>query len=81
MLVCYTAVFSVVTQSSSPLTGALRDDTKNVVLLVLVLFFFPYYSCSFLISLFILFRLSVFLCPYAVQCFALERRVKGINYS
>ena len=30
-LVCYTAVFSVVTQRSSPLTwgGALRDDTKN----------------------------------------------------
>ena len=27
-LVCYTAVFSVVTQSSSP-QGALRDDTKN----------------------------------------------------
>ena len=27
-LVCYTAVFSVVTQRSSPL-GALRDDTKN----------------------------------------------------
>ena len=26
-LVCYTAVFSVVTQCSSP--GALRDDTKN----------------------------------------------------
>ena len=29
-LVCYTAVFSVVTQRSSPLWGgALRDDTKN----------------------------------------------------
>ena len=29
-LVCYTAVFSVVTQRSSPLRrGALRDDTKN----------------------------------------------------
>ena len=37
-LVCYTAVFSVVTQRSSPLTAAeshatllraLRDDTKN----------------------------------------------------
>ena len=30
-LVCYTAVFSVVTQCSSPLQwgGALRDDTKN----------------------------------------------------
>ena len=27
-LVCYTAVFSVVTQRSSP-PGALRDDTKN----------------------------------------------------
>ena len=27
-LVCYTAVFSVVTQSSSG-GGALRDDTKN----------------------------------------------------
>ena len=27
-MVCYTAVFSVVTQRSSPL-GALRDDTKN----------------------------------------------------
>ena len=27
-LVCYTAVFSVVTQRSSP-GGALRDDTKN----------------------------------------------------
>ena len=26
-IVCYTAVFSVVTQCSSP--GALRDDTKN----------------------------------------------------
>ena len=29
LLVCYTAVFSVVTQRSSPLKGALRDDTKN----------------------------------------------------
>ena len=28
-LVCYTAVFSVVTQRSSPLGGALPDDTKN----------------------------------------------------
>ena len=29
-LVCYTAVFSVVTQRSSPLwEGAFRDDTKN----------------------------------------------------
>ena len=29
-LVCYTGVFSVVTQRSSPLWGgALRDDTKN----------------------------------------------------
>ena len=28
-LVCYTAVFSVVTERSSPLGGALRDDTKN----------------------------------------------------
>ena len=29
-LVCYTAVSSVVTQSSSPMWGgALRDDTKN----------------------------------------------------
>ena len=28
-LVCYSAVFSVVTQRSSPLGGALRDDTKN----------------------------------------------------
>ena len=29
-LVCYTAVFRVVTQCSSPLWGgALRDDTKN----------------------------------------------------
>ena len=29
-IVCYTAVFSVVTQRSSPLVGgALRDDTKN----------------------------------------------------
>ena len=28
LLVCYTAVFSVVTQCSSP-EGALRDDTKN----------------------------------------------------
>ena len=29
-VVCYTAVFSVVTQRSSPLwEGALRDDTKN----------------------------------------------------
>ena len=28
-LVCYTAVFSVVTQRSSPQGGALRDDTKN----------------------------------------------------
>ena len=28
-LVCYTAVFRVVTQRSSPLGGALRDDTKN----------------------------------------------------
>ena len=30
LIVCYTAVFSVVTQRSSPLWGAaLRDDTKN----------------------------------------------------
>ena len=30
VLVCYTAVFRVVTQRSSPLWGgALRDDTKN----------------------------------------------------
>ena len=32
LLVCYTAVFRVVTQRSSPLPlwgGALRDDTKN----------------------------------------------------
>ena len=28
-LVCYAAVFSVVTQRSSPQRGALRDDTKN----------------------------------------------------
>ena len=28
-VVCYTAVCSVVTQRSSPLGGALRDDTKN----------------------------------------------------
>ena len=27
IVVCYTAVFSVVTQRTSP--GALRDDTKN----------------------------------------------------
>ena len=30
-MVCYTAVFRVVTQRSSPL-GALRDDTKNCCL-------------------------------------------------
>ena len=29
MVVCYTAVFSVVTQRSSPRGGALRDDAKN----------------------------------------------------
>ena len=28
-LVCYTAVFSVVTQRSSQWEGALRDDSKN----------------------------------------------------
>ena len=28
-LVCYTAVFRVVTQCSPPWGGALRDDTKN----------------------------------------------------
>ena len=29
MLVCYTAVFRVVTKRSSPLGGALRDDAKD----------------------------------------------------
>ena len=29
LLVCYTAVFRVVTQCSSPLCGEERDDTKN----------------------------------------------------
>ena len=29
ILVCYTAVFSVVTQPSPQRGGALRDDTKN----------------------------------------------------
>ena len=71
--------FSVLT---SPFLSSLVFFISFLVLFCLFwCYFFPYYSCSFPISLFILFRLSVFLCPYAVQCFVLERRVKGINYS
>ena len=67
---------------TSPFLSSLVFFISFLVLFCLFwCYFFPYYSCSFPISLFILFRLSVFLCPYAVQCFVLERRVKGINYS
>ena len=47
LLVCYTAVFSVVTHRSSPLKGALRDNTKKSCELALCSFYLSSLPFSF----------------------------------